>query len=346
MQTVKKIYFVANARMPSEKANGIHIAKMCEAFMQNGHNVTLVVPSRASGASLQEFYGLRVDVPVRRLPSVVLREYERLGFVVMGVSFMISTLIFLWSKKLQGERFVIYTADIDSFSHTLLPLAGKVVAEMHSPKGSTILARFFFRRSKIITTNPLIAAEIKKIFGIESLVEPNGVDEAFFGLEGSGGGALYVGRFYKWKGLEVLAQTGVPIHMLGGTKAEFERVFGKAGSLQFCEVQPHEVPHAMAAADVLLLIGTAKNEGSNRYTAPMKVFEYLATGKPIVASATEALQSIVPATLVRYCPPDDPQALARAISGALAAPGEGEARMAFAREHTWRKRAERIAVLL
>ena len=46
MQTLKKIYFVANARMPSEKANGIHIAKMCEALIKRGYDVTLVVPSR------------------------------------------------------------------------------------------------------------------------------------------------------------------------------------------------------------------------------------------------------------------------------------------------------------
>lgn len=339
-----KIYFVANARMPSEKAHGIHIAKMCEAFTQTGHDVTLVVPWRALGTSPREFYGLRTEVSTVRLPGIVLGAYERTGYALMGAAFALASLVYLWSKRLWGEHFVIYTVDIDSFSHTLLPLAGRVVAEMHSPKRPTALARFFFRRARIVATNPLIAAELKKTFNADSLVEPNGVDESFFGLTGGGAGPLYVGRLYAWKGLEVLAATGMHIRVLGGTREEFEKVFGSAGRLQFAQVAPADVPAEVATADVLLLVGTARNQDSNRYTAPMKVFEYLATGKPIVASRTEALQSLIPEGLVRWVPPDDPQALASGIQEVLRLPQEGAAaRVALAREHTWRARAERIS---
>lgn len=346
-----RIYFVAQARMPSQKAYGIHIARMCEAFIEAGHDVRLVVPARTTG-SLKETYGLRVEVPTVRMHSLVFEHYERLGFFLMGASFALMSLWYLWRKKLMGESFVIYTVDMDTFSHTLLPLAGTVVAEFHSPKRSSVLSRFFFKRAKIITTNPLIAAELSKTFNLKNLpIEPNGVDESFFNLAStSGRRAVYVGRFYAWKGLEILPKAAklmpdVEVKVVGGSKEEFAKVFGDAGGLTFAEVPYSQVVKELAAADVLLLTGTGKNEDSNRYTAPMKVFEYLATGKPIVASRTEALASLIPENLVHYCKPDDAEALAKAVHAALTDTSGAEARMAYARGHTWRARAERILKL-
>ena len=342
----RKLYVVINARMPSEKAHGIQAAKVCEALIETGYHVTLVVPARAVAAPLKEFYGLRVEVPAVTLPSLTLGRYERTGFALMAASFMLSSLVFLRWRRVCGERFYIYTIDIDSFSYTLLPLCGRVVAEMHSPKRSTILNRFFFKCARIVATNPLIAQELEKTFKIKPLVEPNGVDESFFDLSGQGGGALYVGRLYQWKGLEILpaAQklSDVPFCIVGGTREEFEKLFGPADNIRFASVPPAEVPRVMSKADLLLLTGTAKNDDSNRYTSPMKVFEYLASGKPVVASATEALKSIIPDNLVTYCAPDDSAALARAVQEVLHNPGDRQARIAFARQHTWAARARRI----
>lgn len=341
------MHVVINARFPTKKAYGIQLAKMCEAFLARGVDLTLVIPrTRASAGSAKDMYGLGADIPTVRLPALDLYGSSRIGFALSSLVFMGMSLIYLAWLRMQGRLGAIYTIDMDTFSYALLPAVGPTVAEMHSPKRSTLLSRFFFKRAKLITTNPLIAQEFKKTFGIESLIEPNGVDESFFNLAGQGGGALYVGRFYKWKGLEVLppaqAASGIPFHILGGTREEFEKVFGPAGNLQFAEAEPNDVPQWLARADVLLLVGTAKNQESNRYTAPMKVFEYLATGKPIVASETEALKSLMSPGLVQYCTPDDPQALGRAVQEALADPSGAERRMAYAHEHTWARRAQRI----
>lgn len=357
-----KIYYIANARMPNDKAHGIQIAKMCEAFIEEGHTITLLVPTRASGESLRDFYGLRVDVPLVRLPSFVFGKYGRLGYALMGGSFMITSLLYLWRKRLIGERFWIYTVDIDTFAHTLLPLAGPTIAEMHSPKTATALAKFFFWRAKrIVATNPLIQEKLARTFGIKPLMEPNGVDlshpypsreDARVGLSlGEGKIALYVGRFYPWKGLEVLApasralaSAGIRTIVLGGTKSEFERVFGDSGALEFFQASPAQVGEWMAAADVLLLLGTAKNEESNRYTAPMKTFEYLSTGRPVVASRTEALTSFLPSDVATYCVPDDPTALVQAVGVAITSKNgaAAEIQIALARKHSWERRAKRI----
>ena len=41
-----KILYIANIRLPTEKAHGIQIMKMCEAFADIGHKVELIVPWR------------------------------------------------------------------------------------------------------------------------------------------------------------------------------------------------------------------------------------------------------------------------------------------------------------
>ena len=41
-----KILYIANARIPTEKAHGIQIIKTCEAFVEFGHKVELVLPWR------------------------------------------------------------------------------------------------------------------------------------------------------------------------------------------------------------------------------------------------------------------------------------------------------------
>jgi len=61
-----KLLYVANARLPTEKAHGVQIVKMCEAFTQNGAEVELLAPFRVQTAQMRraEF----VDSPLLLVP--------------------------------------------------------------------------------------------------------------------------------------------------------------------------------------------------------------------------------------------------------------------------------------
>src|SRR5688572_20984418 len=66
-----KIAYVANVRMPTEKAHGLQIMHMCRAFTLGGHDVTLIVPKRKNWIekSIWEFYDAEpifkiVEVPI------------------------------------------------------------------------------------------------------------------------------------------------------------------------------------------------------------------------------------------------------------------------------------------
>src|SRR5690606_26879499 len=116
----------------------------------------------------------------------------------------------------------------------------------------------------------------------------------------------YAGHLYPWKGVDVLirALAAVPDVqglIVGGHPAEADRarVEQLAGSLGLASritftghLPPSEVAPRLAAASMLVLPNTA-SAISERYTSPLKLFEYLAMGRPIVASDLPAIRAVL-----------------------------------------------------
>ena len=113
---------------------------------------------------------------------------------------------------------------------------------------------------------------------------------------------------------------------------------------------PPSVAAELARAHVLVLPNT-RTLISDRYTSPLKLFEYLAAGRPIVASDLHAIREVLRdqdnALLVE---PDSPSALATAVRRLTSEPALARrlAAKAFddAAYYGWATRAERIDVVL
>lgn len=365
-----KLHYVVNARMPSAKAYGIQIAKMCEAFIEQGIEIELCIPrTRQSHISLKEFYNLRVDVPTRVFAVPDWYDRGSVRFALCSLVFMASACLYLLRRR---NSAIAYTIDMDPYSFSSLVLLGIPLAvEMHSPKSSNVFTRLFFNRAeRIITTNSLIRDKLISVFNLNPknvVVEPNGVDQNAFnistkeearkmlGLPAETKIVLYVGRFYDWKGITVLQkaavelkENGILMYLVGGTQEEFEmRTRGPSSSLCFGgSVEHKNIALWCVAADVLLILGTRANEFSYRYTAPMKLFEYMASGRPVIAADTPALRSLVSEQEVEFYIPDDPADLAQKISAVFSHPEKSKQNslrgLQKARKHTWARRAERI----
>lgn len=387
-----KIVYIVNARLPNKKAYGIQIAKMCEAFVEAGIDLELVVPRThaSSIASMREAYRLRVDIPTTILPGLDLYGSGRIPFFISSCVFICTSHCYLWWKKLRGERCIVYTVDMDTFSFVPLVLSGfPVVAEMHDAKPRNLVTRYFFHRAKLlIMTNTQIRDALCERFGMSSgktIVEPNGVDFGLFAPQGHGHFskpeygqeklvsnapsredaraqlgiplerkvALYVGRFYEWKGLDILVDAAahapdVDWYVVGDTEEVFKKVtkhIELPGNLHVAgECEPSDVPLWLAAADALLILGTKKNEQSYRHTAPMKVYEYMAAHCPVVASRTPALTSIISEHDAVWYEPDSVQSLVQAVQQAISAPDQHmiDRGSISAQEHSWAARVERI----
>ena len=78
-----KIAYVANVRMPTEKAHGLQIMHMCRAFTLGGHDVTLIVPKRKNWIekSIWEFYDAE---PIFKIVEVPIVDFIVLLFVVLS----------------------------------------------------------------------------------------------------------------------------------------------------------------------------------------------------------------------------------------------------------------------
>lgn len=136
----------------------------------------------------------------------------------------------------------------------------------------------------------------------------------------------YIGQLYSWKGVEtaIKAIRFVPkgdLFIVGGNEHQIEGLKSLANALyvndRICFL-PHQ-PYSMMErywydADIFILPGTT-NSISKYFTSPLKLFEYMAGGRPIVASnlptICEILRHMDNAFLVT---PDDPEDMAKGIN--------------------------------
>ncbi|GAB4554546.1 MAG: hypothetical protein Tsb0013_17200 [Phycisphaerales bacterium] len=163
-------------------------------------------------------------------------------------------------------------------------------------------------------------------------VVPDGVDLRMFGDGvpradlGCGPNAVYTGSLAPHKGVadavravELLGDLGVTLHVFGGDDTEIEALRREArervvvhGRIPFCDT-----PSVLQASDVLLLPNRS-SEPSASWTSPVKLGEYLASGRPVVASAIGGIRRWVDEPAVRWHTPDDPGSIADAIRASLA----------------------------
>lgn len=369
-----KIYYVTNYRMPTKRAHGIQIAKMCEALIEEGADITLVVPNRKTDKrSIKEFYDLRVDVPKITLFSFDWYTNGRILFRISAFSFMISSYLFMLRKK-NEKGTIIYTIDGDDWSYAqmaLLPIP--YFAEMHASKPSTLINRIFFRKiAGVITINRLIKESLQNLFSMSSgslTVEHDAVDSTHFipiqrdiarrqlGLDSDKKFILYIGRILDWKGLEILPDAArtfkdgvVTIGIVGGTREQFVSVTGKSDipeNLVFFGDKPFaDMPLWINAADAVLMTSTARNDLSYRWTSPMKAFEYMACGATIIAANSPSIREIVSTKNAFLYETDSADSLAAEIRSVVDNPEEarrrGEVALVESREYSWRGRARRI----
>jgi glycosyltransferase involved in cell wall biosynthesis len=174
----------------------------------------------------------------------------------------------------------------------------------------------------------------------------------------------YAGHLYAWKGVDVLLDAlanlpGVEGLIVGGHEAEpdLARAKSRAAGLGVGErvrftgmVPPAEVASRLRDADVLVL-PNPPSAISTRFTSPLKLFEYMAAGRPIVASDLAAIREVledeVNALLV---PAGEADALAAAVRRLIEDPALGarlaRAAAAAVTDYSWDRRAERLEALL
>lgn len=174
------------------------------------------------------------------------------------------------------------------------------------------------------------AAMIAERFATRGCIQvaPDGVDLAGplpVAETAADGPVTYVGNFHPWKGVEFLVRSvasapGVRLTLVGGETEARTRLEALAWEVGVADrihwvgpVPPRDRWQYLAQASVCVLPLTRSSYGTS-FTSPLKLFEYMAAGRPIVASDLPALREILrDGENALLIPPEDPSALAAAI---------------------------------
>jgi Glycosyl transferases group 1/Glycosyltransferase Family 4 len=256
---------------------------------------------------------------------------------------------------------------------------GRYWGGLHLARAAALVERINLRAADRVVVVSRVLADYVRSTGVAEeklLVNPNAVDPTRFrpdvdgseirqrlGLESSSIVVGFSGTFGNWHGIPALAEalarvcdarSNVRWLLIGdGPLRPLVDDAVHAHGLADRVSQPGLVPHAdmpayLAACDVLVSPHGRQADGGEFFGSPTKLFEYMAAGRPIVASAVgqiaEVLQHEQSALLV---PPEDPGALSAAIvrlvdDACLRVRLGKAAREAAVERHTWRQNAERL----
>ncbi len=369
-----RITYIANVRLPTEKAHGLQIMKMCEAFARAGADVELVVPKRKNPLCGDPFmyYGVERSFRITTVFCLDVLWLPKIGFLIELVSFLCASSVYAW-----GRNGTIYTRE--ELASLFFPGA---FLELHTlPAKLGWIRRALFKRARALFVLTSFMKQSLTEWGIEEnhvSVLPDGVDIASFDISVGKEEArarlslprdmnivLYTGSFflYPWKGVDVLLETArnYQLSIINYQKKETLFLFVGGSEKEIAEVrkkyktenvlllghQPHsDIPYYLKAADVLVLPNKSGYAMSEKHTSPLKLFEYMASGRPIISADLPSLREILTEEEAVFFTPNNPDDLSRAILEVLSDSVRAERLARYARrkveQYTWDKRARKI----
>jgi glycosyltransferase involved in cell wall biosynthesis len=261
-------------------------------------------------------------------------------------------------------------------------LKKKLVFEAHrfSPKRSFFYKRFKNKNFKVVVVTKRLREDFIKI-GFKSeniLIAPDGVDLAEFDIEISKEEArnrvvlpldakivMYTGHLFEWKGADILLQVAKLISndqflisknneilfvFVGGTEHDIKSFIKKAEGLDNVLIlghKPHsQIPTYLKAADVLVLPNNDDEGIFSLYTSPLKLFEYMAAKRSIVASDLPSIREVLNDANAFLVKSGDPSALAEGICRAFLDNQKIEMAFRDVQRYAWNKRAGDILFFL
>lgn len=390
-----RIDYLANIRLPTEKAHGLQIMQMAEAFAQADPQarLTLYAARRFNTPALRgkdpfTFYGVDPAFTIRRVPCVDMHplsagRFERLAFGVEAATYTLVVVLWMLLSPGKGRR-IIYSRDpLTLFMLSLMRPRAKLVYEVHqlshSRAGTALQRRVCRRVDLVVAVTGMLGERMRDAGARQVLVAPDGYRAKRFagapdqktaraGLPIAPDAFVvgYIGRLHTMgmaKGVDTLiegivrcGQRSIPITLLlvGGPQewAERYRAQWLAGGLpadrfvSIDSVPSGDVPRYMAAADVLTL-PQPWTEHFAYYASPLRLFEYMATGRTILAtnlpSTVEILRDGESALLFE---PEAAQsaadALARLYADRALVDRLAQQAKAESTQYEWTSRAERI----
>lgn len=309
-----RLLYVSDSLIPSTKANSVQVMKMCQAFALSGVDVTLICRKGDTVEDIYRHYGVKHVFSIVALKVPEIRIISRVAYLFQAVR-----------EVLRSKADLIYGREIVLLAILGVGrLMGKVplVIELHVPPKNMLqklMLKFLFRspsfQHAVVITHSL-ELEYGRLFEDELkgkiYVAHDGADlpqpDSVISYKRNGRPAIgYVGSLYPGKGLELIVDLAklcpdYDFHVVGGSEREVALWSQQAESDNVIFHGFHsqsEVLPVMRGFDVLLAPYQNQVKGASgmsdlaRWMSPLKIFEYMAAERPMLASDLPVLREVL-----------------------------------------------------
>ncbi|MCX7823062.1 MAG: glycosyltransferase family 4 protein [Syntrophobacterales bacterium] len=375
-----KIAYLSRFSFPSSAANSVNVMKMCEAFASLGHDVLLFGHLKESNIpNIFDYYGIRQEFGMSHVVSL----NDSPGDFLYILHSMLKTKKYrphiAYGRSLEA-CFGVSTLGI--------PTILEIHSPPRTPLKRVLLRSISRMRNlkRIVAISEGLARYLRKLLGVsvskklcvahdggdpDSLALssiPKGFEERLSRFKatlnnGSGRPRVgYIGNLYPGKGIELISKIAslcpwADFHIIGGSPQEiafWERRLSRP-NIYFHGYVPHALTGYLSSFFDVALMPTqplvsnvAGNIDEGWYVSPLKLFEYMAAGVPILASNLESVKEVLEEGVTGFLlPHENPYAWRDALAFLRDYPDVGiqmgkRARETLIKHFSWKVRAEKV----
>ncbi|QDV06796.1 Alpha-D-kanosaminyltransferase [Planctomycetes bacterium Poly30] len=384
-----RLVLVANARMPSQRAQSGQLARAARAFQRAGVATTVLHAKRRDTAAVPAsvvWQKLLMDHdPNESAPELVAAPCSDWIDTVPRFAQFLPARLQEWTFGRSAARIVrrdfrgalCLARDVE-VGHWLRGRPG-LALEIHRVPGGETRRRWLLGAVEAGAQVVAISGGVRDdliALGVPErriCVEHDAIDAGLgdrlptreearraLGIDASRPVVLYAGGLLRWKGVDGLVDAAgrlddALVLIVGGMEADIGALRERAAGMGNVRIDGFQeaarIPTYLAAADVGVVPNRRTPRISSHYTSPLKVFEAMAAGLPLVVSDLPSLRDAVgPTGAAVFVEPEDPAALAAGISGLLDDPAArsslAERARAAVQGCTWEARAHRILAFM
>ena len=374
MTQINKLYYFANY-FPDSKARHVQIAKMVDAFTSCIEIVEFVLRDfrRDYTPDVKEYFNLENSLNTVEIPSITLLPLKYDYFYHSNLKKYLNRV-----SRISGEKKPVLYSRYGKNSGRLAELLVEngecsVFIEVHegvTPRELNYLKQLtgivvisnalkqYLVDSGISENNIIVAQSAADLDAYINNSKSKSELKEELSLPNDKSIVLYSGHLYKDRGIEDLIESagyldeGIILAIVGGLEGDINRVKtvinnkGLNSRVLLMGNKPAStIPLYQMSADVLVMPYSTEWE-LQQWSSPMKMFEYMASRTPIVASDFPTIREMLDESNSVPVKPDDPQQLAEGIKKCLDdksfSASISEKAFEDVKQFTWKNRAKKI----
>jgi glycosyltransferase involved in cell wall biosynthesis len=310
-----KVAYLSRSIIPSMEANSVHVMKMCAAMARMGSDVVLIheaddeIELPLGLEEVNSFYDVENNFRRVRLLSPVAFAKARLHAIrAARIAKSHRANLALCRDVLSCYRAVRKNLRSIIELHSLPPITsqtGKKLIDLLSSDYliCVVVITHALKRDFVAAYDVDLDRVVVCPDASDDVLKKTPKDLAADCKKCVG----YLGSMLPGKGVEIIASLpnlcpDISFHVVGGAPEQvlrWKEKMAKSTNITFHgHVPPSDTGHYLTAFDVVLapnqpVVLVKGGTDIGRYTSPLKIFEYMSAGKPIIASALPVLQEVL-----------------------------------------------------